>query len=476
MTEAHSDWSDKLEKALIYQKKGEVTKARKIINELLPALEQAMRDNPTQAELHNNLGNTYKLLGNTHRALQHYQEALRLKSPYPEAHNNLGTLLYKMGLFEKAIAHFQKALRMDPYAGNTHYNLALVLIQQNRLLEAATHFQKTLEYYPHHHGATHNLGIAYTLLKNYSAAEPLLIDATQEEPNNIQALYHLGIVQTSLGKFNDAKKTYETILKIDDRQMNTHHNLATLYLHFNDGEKALEHYKEAYQLDPKNVTAEHMIAALSGKTLPEGAPTEYVRALFNQYAYNYDEHVKSTLQYQVPSLLRSAIAPYALTATHPWKVLDLGCGTGLCAPQFSDLAGNLTGIDISENMIQIAKQRGGYDKLIVDDAIHYLLTQHQSFDLIVAADVLVYMGDLTQLFKLVKEALCSHGLFCFSTEWFNKDPKKPYALQKTGRYAHQPKYIQTLCDKLGFSILIKQAATLRLQDNLPITGYLWVIK
>lgn len=474
MTKTVSDWSNELEKALLHQKKGEMTEAHAIIKNILPSLQQALRDNPKQAELHNNLGNAYKLLGNINDALQHYHEALRLKSPYPEAHNNLGTLLYKMGVFEKAIEHFEKSLRMDPHAGNTHYNLALALIQQNRLLEASTHFEATLQYYPNHHGATHNLGIAYTILKNYPAAEPLLIKAIKEEPHNIQALYHLGLVQNGLGKFDDAKKTYENILKLDNKHANTHHNLATLELHFNDPEKALHHYKEAYQYDPNNVTAKHMIAALSGETLPEGAPIEYTRALFNQYAYNYDEHVKSTLQYQVPSLLRSIIAPYALGSTHPWKVLDLGCGTGLCAPQFSDLAAHLTGVDVSENMIQIAKQRGGYDKLIVDDAIHYLSTQHQRFDLIIAADVLVYMGDLTHLFTLVKQALRPNGIFCFSNESLHEN--KPYMLQKTGRYAHQSEYIQTLCKQLDFSILVEKPATLRLQDNSPIEGRLWALK
>src|SRR5262249_26831693 len=147
-------------------------------------------------------------------------------------------------------------------------------------------------------------------------------------------------------------------LALDPNHGNSHHNLATVYLHLNEREKALAHYQEALKLQPQNMTVRHMVDALLGKTQEQGPPLEYTRALFDQYAYSYDTHVKEHLKYHVPQLLREAIAPYVTTSASPWEVLDIGCGTGLCAPLFADIAGKLYGVDISANMVEVARARG----------------------------------------------------------------------------------------------------------------------
>lgn len=48
MTKTVSDWSNELEKALLHQKKGEMTEAHAIIKNILPSLQQALRDNPNK--------------------------------------------------------------------------------------------------------------------------------------------------------------------------------------------------------------------------------------------------------------------------------------------------------------------------------------------------------------------------------------------------------------------------------------------
>ncbi len=475
MTKSETNWSETLEKALKEQEKGHTQEALALFEKCVPAIIRAIEINPQQAELHNNLGNVYKRLGKTHEAIKHYREALRLKSPYPEAHNNLGTVLYQIGQINEAIEHYQKALRMSPDNIHSHLSIATAYLQKNQLIDAIPHFENVLKQFPNHYTAIHNLGILYASIKNYPLAEPLLMKATEQDPYHIQALYHLALVQNGLGKLIDARKTYEKILTIDNQQANTHHNLATLLLHLNEKELALKHFQNALALDPQNVTAKHMINALTTQTCAEGAPTEYTRALFNQYAYNYDTHVKSSLHYQVPSLLRSLFSNYSFDMTKPLNALDLGCGTGLCAPIFSDIIARLTGVDISENMLLQAKEKGGYDKLIQDDMIHYLSQLKQQYDLIIAADVLVYFGELSSLFNLVKKSLTENGLFCFSTETLESKHEN-FQVQTTGRYAHTENYIKLLSKECQFTILKNENAILRYQENHPIKGDLWLLK
>ena len=444
-------------------------------HQALAYFKQAIENAPHVAEFHNNLANVYKGLSQIPLAQRHYQEALRLKSPYPQAHNNLGALLYKMGNYDEAIRHFQKAISMDPSSVDTHFNLANAYIQHDRFLDAKAHFAEVLKRRPEHLGAMHNLGITLCVLKVFPEAEPLLERVIEREPNNIDALYHLGVIASALAKTETARDYFSRVLTIDPHHATSHHNLATVYLHLDQRNLALQHFQKALQLDPNNQTAAHMIASLQGKTLPEGAPIAYTRALFDQYAYSYDEHVKKQLDYQVPFHLRQAMAPYSSSRT-TWNTLDLGCGSGLCAPFFADLSTKITGVDLSPNMIEVAKQQSAYDALYCDDALHFLSTEKPAtFDLIIAADVFVYFGDLARVFDACHRVLNEKGYFCFSIETLS-DGTEDFKLMGTGRYTHRPDFVEKLLIEHRFTILQHGSATLRTQEEIPVLGHIFTVQ
>ncbi|MGE3319810.1 MAG: tetratricopeptide repeat protein [Candidatus Berkiella sp.] len=448
---------------------------RRDFNQALHYMTQAIQFAPQVAEFHNNLANVYKVLNQLPLAQRHYQEALRLKSPYPQAHNNLGALLYKIGNYNEAINHFQKSLSMDPGSVDTHYNLANAYIQQDRFLDAKAHYEEVLKRRPEHLGALHNLGITLCVLKRFSEAKPLLEQVIQREPDNIDALYHLGVIASGLADHTQARDYFSQVLAIDSNHANSHHNLATAYLSLNERELALKHFKAAFSLEPNNQTAAHMIASLEGKTLPEGAPKAFTRALFDQYAYSYDEHVKKQLNYQVPSLLRQAISPY-ISERKRWDTLDLGCGSGLCAPLFADLVTKMTGVDLSPNMLEVAKMHGGYDALYCDDALSFLNKQSPAtYDLIIAADVFVYFGSLQDIFTAIHRALSQNGYFCFSIETLI-DAKTDYQLTATGRYTHQIAYVEKLLAEGSLDLLSQTPATLRTQEDVPVLGHIFTVQ
>lgn len=464
----------------------------KDITRAIQYLKKAVTASPKTPAFHNNLGNAYKKTNQFEAALVHYFEALKLKTPYPEVHNNLGGLYCQQGKINDAILQFEKSIRMQPHRADTHYNLANCYIQNNRLLEAIPHFQKVLLEKPNHLGAMHNLGIAYTSLKQFAQAQPLLTQVVQQDGHNIDALFHLAIIEASLGNLEIAKTYYLQILDLNPKHGHTHHNLATLYLHQKKQAKALEHYRNALQCDPDNITAQHMINALTGVATKEGAPPEYICALFDQYAYNYNTHVKEQLNYQVPLLLREAISPFCSNShSKLFTALDLGCGTGLCAPYFRDITEKLTGVDISPNMIELASKQGGYDHLIVDDIHHYLnqVTVVHHFDLIIAADVFVYFSDLKLIFKSCFNALKTSGYFVFSIEIqkneenqenneaildYQSDNQPDYQLHSSGRYSHNSESIIKIANELGFFIEYQQKAILRKENNNNVWGMIFI--
>ncbi|MFO1258534.1 MAG: tetratricopeptide repeat protein [Gammaproteobacteria bacterium] len=447
---------------------------RKHFKESIPFFLKAIQCAPLIPAFHNNLANTYKSIGDLTEAQKHYNQALSLKPNYPEAHNNLGNLLVQQGEIIAAVQHFQKALRINPDAIDAHYNLANCYLRLDRLLEAVPHYEATLRAWPNHIGAHHNLGITLTALKQFEQAKGHLEIVVNQEPDNVDALFHFGIVCGSLHLLERSRALYETILILKPQHAEAHHNLATILLQLKDTKSALKHFEKAYQLMPENLTAAHMIKALKADPDLQAAHPAYVQALFDQYAYSYDKHVKEGLNFQVPCLLREAIAPFAADKQTPWSVLDLGCGTGLIAPYFNDIADKLYGVDLSSNMIDLAKQRGGYLELYQDDILSFLKKSNEKYDLILASDVFVYFGDLTEIFELCYKNLKSNGYFCFSIETLS-DSTEPFKVRPSGRFAHTTTYIKSLLNT-QLNLKYSQDAHIREQEGEPMKGTIFIFQ
>jgi predicted TPR repeat methyltransferase len=456
---------------LCYAQRKQYDKAIKWVN-------KAIKLAPSIPAFHNNLGNIYKKTGKTSLALQHYREALRLKMPYPDAHNNLGALLYEMGKIKEATEELERAVQSAPETINAHYNLACCYAKLDRFQDALTHYLIVLKKHTDHLGALHNAGILLTELKRYDEAKGFLSQALSHDPNNIDLLFHLAVIHSSEADYYNAKVLYERIIEQNPNHAAAFHNLATVLLHLNQRTQALMYFKKAYQLQPDNFTAKHMIDSISENPEAKQTPPDFIQALFDQYAYNYNDHVKTQLKYQVPGLIREALSPY-INQNKPYqKILDLGCGTGLMAPYLSDICLKLIGVDLSENMIEIAKQLGGYYKLYHDNILHFLPKHPNEFDLIVAADVFCYFGDLKEILTHCHLALIENTLLIFTVESLNNPAKKnqPYRLQTSGRFAHNESYIENQLQEMSYQLEEKKQVTLRYQEDIPVEGLLFIAR
>ena len=158
-----------------------------------------------------------------------------------------------------------------------------------------------------------------------------------------------------------------------------------------------------------------------------------------------------------------------MTFTH---ILDLGCGTGLAAPYLASFGGNLTGVDISPRMLDKARERNLYGKLIEDEAILYLSKREEQFDLIVSLEVLVYFGDLTSFFAAAALRLISGGVLAFS---FETGQGADYTLLPSGRFAHDPAYVEGLY-RPHFDCISCVSTNVRLEANRPVAGHLAVLR
>lgn len=206
---------------------------------------------------------------------------------------------------------------------------------------------------------------------------------------------------------------------------------------------------------------------------PKRASQAYVITLFDDYAERYDRSLFDDLKYTGPSQLRQLVDDHGLTAEGTMVVGDMGCGTGACGPLFRGMASELVGIDLSPNMLLKATERDVYDRLHQSDLLTFLRQNTNRFDLLIAADVFVYLGDLEPVIEAAMHALHANGWIVFSVE---HQAMGSYRLEKHGRFKHATAYIRSLAIGAGFAVRGEKRDTIRLEDELPVEASFWLMQ
>lgn len=252
--------------------------------------------------------------------------------------------------------------------------------------------------------------------------------------------------------------------------------------------RAAAAFRRYLALDPQDALGAGLRLALLGAAPRPDRPSEaYLRRLFDQYAPRFDAALRGSLGYGAPELLAEAVAeatPDGGTpgGAPPRRILDLGCGTGLCGPLFRERAVWLEGVDLSPGMLVRARERKVYDALVAEEAERYLAGgagERPPFDLIVAADVLVYLGELAPLLRAARRALAPGGLFAFTLERLADEegaPGEAFRLQPSQRYAHRPAAVAALATAAGFETLRLAPVAYRLEAGRPVPGLLALLR
>lgn len=450
-----------------------VYKLQGLYSQSVELLQHIIKEDPSCISAYNNLGSVLFSQGKISEAIDAYRQAIQIQPDYIDAHYNLGLALIKHNELDAAIALYEELLKNSPQHVAARFHLACALMQREQLSRAEKHFLIIDESHPYHFETQTNLATCYLKLGALNEAKKHYLNALQLSQRDTQVLFNLGVIQTQLGNLDSAIQHYQRALQIDPDYFEAHNNLGGIFILKQHANLALHHFREALRLQPSNTAIQYTVNALSKNQLLLASPPDYITSLFDAYADHYDAHLLKALDYQVPGLLYSAIASVTKLPTMRWDILDLGCGTGLCGEVFKTTAHTLVGIDLSSKMLAIAKQKQIYTELISTDIFTYLLDITTQFDLIIAGDVFVYIGDLEKIFSMIKTALREKALFAFNTEISETED---FRMNQSGRFIHSKKYIDELAQKLGFQILFYQTPITRLQNNEPVYGHLYVLQ
>ncbi len=235
---------------------------------------------------------------------------------------------------------------------------------------------------------------------------------------------------------------------------------------------AIAAWSRAAALDPGGSLGAALHLLRLSELTPDAMADDYVRALFDHYAPRFERHLVEELAYRGPALLIAALDRVAPGRSYA-RVLDLGCGTGLMGRALAHRALRIDGVDLSSAMIEQARTSQVYADLRVSSLDVALATgDGDAYDLVTAADVLVYIGDLAPFVAGVHRQLRSGGLLAFTAQSFVDEATRPtrFALGRDLRFRHSADYVAAALWSAGFRPTMMDEASARSEKSVPVPG------
>lgn len=285
------------------------------------------------------------------------------------------------------------------------------------------------------------------------------------------------------GDFNAAVDLIEQALEVTPLWPAGWFKLGEYAEKIDDRQKAISAYQRLMELDKPGIFGASLKLAVLGMVdAPDQMPSIYVAGLFDDYADRFEKSLVGKLNYTVPENLTGLILENFPKDHHFNCVVDLGCGTGLFATAFKDHAERFEGFDISSNMLAKAEEKSIYSHLAIADLTlegekSGLFTQGltaQRADLVVAADVMMYLGQLDNVLALASALLAPRTYLAFSIE--EATGTDAFVLQQSLRYAHSQTYVASVLSSCGYDLVSQQKTTIRTDGGKPIFGILFLAR
>lgn len=395
------------------------------------------------------------------------EEALRER--YGEA-----LALHRQGDLPAAEALYRQILAAMPASFHALHMLGVLRGQRDDPAGAERLIAAAIRIDPRVAAAHANLGNVLRQLKRRPDALASYERALRLQPGNARALKGLGLILWESERREETLSCYDKLLEAEPDYADGWIMKAAALNHLGRRDEAIASYRKALALadvtHPDKIR--YVLAAMGSEAVPAASPVEYVRDLFDKYARRFEDHLVNRLNYRAPELLVAQLRPFF--GEEPVDVLDLGCGTGLCGPLLAPWARSLTGVDVSQKMLDEARDKQLYDRLELAEITAWLPTQSAaSFDLIVSTDVFIYIGDLAPVFTGAHRVLRPGGLFAFSTEV--SEGAETHLLASL-RYAHSAAYLERIAKETGWSIESVTTQVLREENQQGVSGQIAVLR
>lgn len=370
---------------------------------------------------------------------------------------------FEAGRLEEARRCFSASLELAPERASVLGNLGITLYHLNEWDEAVAPLRRATAADPNYAEAWISLGLCHEALGQWADAADALERGLALAPGSADLWQICGQCRERSGRVDAALVAFDRALRIDPGAAELWSARGNLLRDLKRLDEAAMCFEKAVALGADPELHAYFLAAVSGSKSPASPPRAYVEGLFDQYSVDFDSHLLDQLQYRGHERL---LGPLVASGRRYRTVLDLGCGTGLCGPLIAPVADAIDGVDISAAMLEQARALGIYRELVHQDLSAFLADTERRVDLVVAADVFIYVGALDAVFDAVRRILEPGGCFAFTAE--RAPDTVDFRLLPSLRYAHSESYVRRLAADHGFRVLDLTVAPLRQSQQAPL--------
>ncbi len=418
------------------------------------------------------LGEAYAAMRDWKEAESAFAQTLALAPMDPGASVRRGDALVQLQRFDEAVVCYRRVTRMLPDHAEATLKLGNLLSAVGNFDEAIQVLRRAIENNPK--SAVAHISLGSTLHYAGKTEEGLILcrKAMMLDPSIGVGRESVGILLLESGRISEATE----ILAAVDRAnagipgLLAMYTVARLAENTDAAERTLQ---RILTLNPQHGEARHLLAALHREPLSQPI-SGFVESVYGRLAQRFDNRMTKELSYQMPQCMAATIVKIHEPVPSFSRWLDLGCGTGLMASALTGLLAGAekTGVDLSEAMLNSARSKNVYTHLIHRDASHALKDMVGNFDLITAADLLPYVGSLTELFSGIAVRLAADGVFAFTYE---DVPEGSFKLRPSGRFAHSPEYVEKAATNVGLKVRASEPATLRYDTGEEASGFIGLL-
>lgn len=386
-----------------------------------------------------------------------------------------GLAAFQQQRADEAIELLRTATEKDPESGVTWNDLGNVLLEAGRHAEAVAALQQAVERRPEDASIYNSLGLACRDAGDLAAAERSFRRSVELAPRQAGIWSNLGRLLQSQDRWPEAVDAFQEAVRAAPNRPDLHRLLVAALRRVGRLADAGQMLERWLLLEPANPVAKHLVAAVRGDATPDRASDDYLRQVFDPLAETFDDYLQE-LEYSGPERIRDGIAQH-LRSSQPRAVVDLGCGTGWCAPILKPLASRLVGVDLSRGMLEQARALELYDELVEAEMVAFLTSHPGQFDLIVAADTLLDCGDLYPFLKAARAAARPNAGLIFTLERLPPSAvAREYLLQPNGRYAHSAPYVETCLKHNRWRLVDMGPTVTRREAGISVPGLLVVAR
>lgn len=372
--------------------------------------------------------------------------------------------------FAAAEKIYRKVIKQDPAHLDGHYLLGSLLAERGDLKTAEKHLKIAAELRPSSPYIWNNLGNLQFLAGNERGALSAWTKAITYKPDLAEAWCNMGLVHMHHENIDGAEKCMRMAVASKNLAQ-AWCTLANIAEKRGNPEEAILICRKVLGFQPGYHNAMFTLSRLEGRPM-DSPPKETIKNLFDSHAKDFESRLIGKLGYSIPDKIDETIKKHAGMQRFS-RAVDLGCGTGLMGLHLTKRADDLVGVDLSPKMLEEARGKNIYKRLVESDLVEFLETEEKPFDLFLAADVLIYMGELKNLFSAAFNKASEKAIFVFSTE---KSDGSGWELHNTGRYAHAKAFVQQSAESAGWSLLTCEDVVVRMESDKPVEGNIFLME